>query len=181
MGKEKAVFAALALAAVLFLAWVAIGTAQKQPVAFFAYGANLAKGAMAVRAGGFINATAAELPGYTLEFASQDARPAMYGVANIAQVPGANASVSGALYYLTQEQLASLDRQAGAPGFYERREVAISADGKGMKAQAYFLSGSTHTASPSRLYLESAIEGAKQWGYGTADMERAALDAANGS
>ena len=180
MEREKIVFAALACVLLAGLAFVALGALPKQPVAFFAYGANLAKGTMSARAGGYVNATPAYLPGYALVFASQDARPAQYGVANSVQSPGGNASVPGALYYLTQEQMAALDKYAGVPDFYRRREVEALSGGNVVKAQAYFLSGGTHLAAPSRLYLESVIDGAKQWGYGIADIERAALDASNG-
>jgi len=164
MGAEKTIFAALVCVALLAFAFMAMSMQPKQPVAFFAYGPNLAKSTMNSRAGGFINATAAKLQGYSLSFESQDGRPTEFGVANA--VPG-NGSVLGALYYLTQEQMATLDRQMSAPNFYERREVTVTMpDGSSLRAQAYFLSGSTHIAAPSRPYYLAAQGGLAGWGYG---------------
>ena len=118
---------------------------------------------MNARAGGFINATAADLPGYDLAFASQDARPAQFGVATLAF--NSSGSVPGALYYLMPEQMAALDKQSGVPNFYERREVDVFLGGRTVRAQAYFLSGATHPAAPSRTYYLSMQSGLDEWGY----------------
>ena len=163
MGFEKIVFALLACVLLACLAFLAIGAFPKQQVAFFAYGANLAKSTMAARAGGFLDATAAAMPGYSLVFASQDARPAEFGVATPIQDGSGN--VSGALYYLTPEQMAALDKQSGAPAFYERREIIVVANGQNIRAQAYFLAGSTHQAAPSRNYYLATLKGIREWGY----------------
>jgi len=172
MGAEKFIFAFLVCLVVAIAAFFALGAAPKQPVAFFAYGANLGKQTMASRAGGFINATAAELPDYSFAFASQDARPAEFGVATPVHETGA--SVNGALYYLTPEQMASLDKLSGVPNFYERRVVKVALpDGSSADAFAYFLSGSTHAAAPSRIYYLAALEGMKEWGYGTGALDAA--------
>ncbi len=163
MQAEKIVFALLVCALLACLAFLALGMAPKQPVAFFAYGTNLAKSAMAARAGGFINATKADICGYDLIFASQDARPAEFGVATAIQ--DGSGCVLGALYYLTPEQMAALDRQSGVPGFYEKREVSVLLGTDAVKAQAYFLAGSVHKAPPSRSYYLAAQSGMDEWGY----------------
>ena len=62
METEKFVFALLATVLLAGLAFVAVNSAPKQPVAFFAYGSYLAKSTMNARAGGFLNATAARMP-----------------------------------------------------------------------------------------------------------------------
>jgi hypothetical protein len=160
---EKTAFVVLVCTLFAGLAFLAFQSVSRQPVAFFAYGANLAKSAMNARAGGFINATEADLPRYELVFASQDARPAEFGVAT--PIPNDSSNVLGALYYLTPEQVAVLDRQAGVPTFYERREVDIFLGGKIVRAQAYFLAGSTHQAYPSRTYYLSMQRGLEEWGY----------------
>jgi gamma-glutamylcyclotransferase (GGCT)/AIG2-like uncharacterized protein YtfP len=173
VGAEKIVFAALALALLAGLAFVAAESAPKQPVAFFAYGTNLAKSAMNARAGGFLNATKAGICGYGLVFASQDARPAEFGVATAIQ--NNSGCVEGALYYLTQGQMAALDRQSGVPGFYERRAVkAALPGGSAVDAQAYFLAGSVHRQAPSRPYYLAAQGGMEEWGYGAAALKNAA-------
>ena len=177
MEGEKIIFAFLVCVLLAGLAFLALGAAPKQPVAFFAYGSNLAKSTMNARAGGFINATKAELQGYSLAFASQDARPAEFGVATPVQSESAN--VLGALYYLAPEQMASLDKQSGAPDFYERRDVNVALpDGSTVKAQAYFLSGATHPAAPSRTYYTAAQNGLKEWGYDEGSLDAAVAEAA---
>ena len=175
MRTEKIVFALLACVLFAGLAFLSFGAVPKRPVAFFAYGAGLAKSTMNARAGGFINATAAELPGYALVFASQDARPAEFGVATL--VKNESAAVSGALYYLAPEQLAMLDRQSGVPDFYERIGIAASANGQEIDGQAYVLAGRTHLAAPSRPYYVAAQNGMAEWGYDGRSMDAAVADA----
>jgi len=172
MQTEKIVFALLACALLAGLAFLALDAMPKRPVAFFAYGAALAKSAVNARAGGFINATAADLPGFGLVFASQDARPTEFGVATLVQ--NESSSVKGALYYLTPEQMAFLDKQSGAPDFYERKMVkVVLPDGSGADAQAYFLAGSVHPAAPSRPYYLAAQGGMHEWGYDTSGLDAA--------
>ena len=177
MQAEKIIFALLVCLLLACLAFLALGAAPKQPVAFFAYGSNLAKSTMSARAGGYLNATAAKLPGFNLAFASQDARPTEFGVATL--VENESGAVSGAIYYLTPEQMAALDKQSGVPNFYERKEVlAALPDGSTVKAQAYFLSGSTHLAPPARTYYVSAQGGMNEWGYDTSSLDAAVAEAA---
>ena len=175
MKAEKIIFALLACIAVLVIASLAISAMPKEPVAFFAYGPNLGKAAMEARAGGFVNATQAKLPGFALAFASQDNRPTEFGVATVVEREGAH--VSGALYYLTARQMDSLDRYAGTPNFYERSTVPVELqDGSVVEAQAYFLAGEIHSAAPSRLYMESAAKGLSEWGYGVSELDDAASE-----
>jgi hypothetical protein len=175
MRAEKIVFALLVCFLAVLLASLAISVLPREPVAFFAYGPNLGKSAMESRAGGFVNATQAKLPGFALAFASQDNKPTEFGVATMVEREGAY--VSGALYYLTPEQMDSLDRYAGMPNFYERQAVSVELqDGGIVSAQAYFLAGEIHSAAPSRTYMESAAKGLSEWGYGVPELEDAASE-----
>lgn len=177
MRVEKLVFAILVCVLFAGIIFLALNATPKQPVAFFAYGANLAKNTMSARAGGFTNATAAELPGYALIFASQDARPAEFGVATPKESQGG--VVRGALYYLTQEQMAALDRQSNAPAFYERKYVKVMMpDGSAVDAQTYFLAGSTHLEAPLRTYYLAVQGGMKEWGYNESSLDAAVEQAA---
>jgi len=88
--------------------------------------------------------------------------------------------VSGALYYLTQEQFEILDKQSGVPGFYEKRTVkAALPDGSTADAQAYFLAGSSHMAAPSRPYYTAVQGGMREWGYNESALDAAVVDAAS--
>ena len=177
---ERLAFVLLACAVVLLLALGAIRFMNKdRQEAFFAYGANLGKSTLGSRAGGFINATPASLPGYSLSFASQDSRPAEFGVATLAENKAGK--VPGALYYLTAEQMDALDSQSGVPGFYEKRVVNVELpDGSRVGAQAYFLAGGFHLAVPSRPYILAATSGLTEWGYGTSDLDAAIAAAQQG-
>ena len=177
MRNERLVFALLACVIVLILAFAAIrAMSRDKTVAFFAYGVNLGKTTLSARAGGFINSTPATLPGYALAFASQDGRPAEFGVATLAK--NGTGKASGAVYYLTAEQMDTLDRQSGVPGYYEKRSVkAELPSGSLVDAQAYFLAGGTHMAAPSRPYTLSAKSAMLEWGYGTSELD-AALEGA---
>ncbi|MFA5930533.1 MAG: gamma-glutamylcyclotransferase family protein [Candidatus Micrarchaeia archaeon] len=173
----KIVFTALAGMLLLGLAFMAMQALPKPPVAIFAYGSNLAKSAMNARAGGFLNATAARLPGFSLAFAVQDSRPAEFGVAT--PVWNGSASVDGALYYLTPGQLSALDKQSDAPDFYKRAKVKVELpDGSIADAQAYFLAGNVHDQAPSRPYYLAVQAGMKEWGYDASSLDGAVADAA---
>ena len=172
MGAEKIVFAMLVCALLAGLAFLALDAIQKHPVAFFAYGTVLSKNTMNARAGGFINATRADICGHELIFASQDARPTEFGVATA--IPNDSSCILGALYYLTPEQMAALDKQSGVPSFYEKREVSVLLGSDVVKAQAYFLPGSIHRAPPSRTYYLAAQSGMEEWGYDAITLENVA-------
>ena len=64
MRVEKAVFALLACFGIILLALLAIGALPRNQVALFAYGPNLAKSTVEARAGGFVSAVPAKLPGF---------------------------------------------------------------------------------------------------------------------
>lgn len=175
MGAEKNVFALLVCVLVAGLLFLAIEAVPNPPVAFFAYGTNLATNTMNARAGGYLNATAAELPGYSLVFASQDARPTEFGVATPVQSESSN--VLGALYYLTPEQLNALDKQTGDPSFYEKKMVKIVLpDNSTVDAHAYFLAGSIHLAAPSSSYYLAVQSGMKEWKYDENSLDAAATN-----
>jgi len=177
MQSEKIIFAILACVLIASLAFLALDSIPKQPIAFFAYGANLAASTMNARAGGYLNATPVEMPGYSIAFASQDARPTEFGVATLVQ--NESSDVLGALYYLTPEQLAALDKQSGFPSFYERRTVKVRLpDDNTVDAQAYFLAGNTHPAAPSRPYYLAVQGGMVAWGYDNDGLDAVVADAA---
>jgi cation transport regulator ChaC len=171
----KAIFAAACLSALLFFAFIAHRQFQRgAPVYFFAYGAALDTATMKSRAGGFEAATAASLPGYRLVF--QTNRRTEFGVANLAE--GKEGRVYGAVYTLTGEQFALLEKSSGSRGFY--RQIGVRAElpgGEEKDAVAFVLAGDATQAAPSRPYLVAAANGMKQFGYGEKEM-RALSEAA---
>ena len=155
MSTEKALFFALAAPILVALCWLAMPKDNGNNVAFFAYGTNLDPATMRARAGGFEMAGKAALQGYSLAF--QTNKESEFGVANV--LIGAGEKVSGAVYFLTPAEADALDKSAGVPEFYERRNVEVEFAGNKVKAFTYALSGSAHYAVPSGVYLESVKKG----------------------
>ncbi len=172
--QARIIFAALLILSFAFLIIIAIPKEEQKPIAFFAYGTNLDRATMKARAGGFENATAARLEGYRLAFQSSKNRE--FGVANIVQ--DEPASVPGAVYFLTAEQMASLDKSAGFPNFYNKKDVkALLAGGSEISAVAYYLNGNARFEAPSRPTVLASSKGLEQFGYGQ-EEQSALVDAA---
>src|SRR5206468_12360573 len=91
---------------------------------YFAYGSNLNRDDIRRRCPGARPGTRARLNGWRLSFR---------GVANIEPQPGA--TVHGALWWLTDDDVCSLDSYEGAPSHYVQRLVDVEIDG-GRKVQA---------------------------------------------
>ncbi len=159
---RKAAFALLAFACIAAILWLAAGR-NETPALFFAYGANLDPGTMGARAGGYLNASAASLEGYRLAF--QTNRDSKFGVANI--VAEENASVDGAVYWLSGQQARSLDEKSGVPGFYRKITVEVDSGGRMLDATAYLLDGSPVFMPPSKPYVDAAAAGLRHFGYGS--------------
>jgi Gamma-glutamyl cyclotransferase, AIG2-like len=162
--EAKLVFLTAILAAAAFLALLVLSSGQQAPTAsYFVYGANLDAATMRARAGGFLNSTPATLHGYRVAF--QTNRNSEFGVANL--VADQSGVAYGAIYDLTRQQAAFLDKAAGVPGFYEKRPViAELSNGTEAAAAAYFLEGGVSYAPPSRPYMAAASQGLVQFGFG---------------
>jgi hypothetical protein len=102
--------------------------AHDQPLWYFGYGSNLCRATFLERRGMRPLATRiGRLDGHRLCF-DLPIGPGERGVANVVADPASH--VWGALYLLTPEQFAQLDRTEGVPvGVYERAAVPVSAHG----------------------------------------------------
>lgn len=110
--------------------------ARRAPTLYFAFGSNLDAAQMAARCPGARAVGRATLAGHTLVFAG--ASPTRGGaVATIVRVAGG--TVTGAVYRVTADDLARLDRFEGAPTFYERRRVTVDVGGTARRATTYVL------------------------------------------
>jgi len=54
-------------------------------------------------------------------------------------IPSAGDNVGGLYFYVTEPELAALDRYEGLPNFYHRMEVSVDVDGKNKRAYVYQL------------------------------------------
>lgn len=130
---------------------------------YFAYGSNLNLDQILMRCPAIRPEIAATLPGWRLTFR---------GVADIEEHPGSQ--VIGALYRLTKACEAALDRYEGfnphcpSRGSYRKEWVRVrDAQGRFRRAMVYVMNPRHYTAAPHGFYLDTIIEGYKDWGLPT--------------
>jgi len=120
---------------------------------YFAYGANLNLQGMESRCPGFKKVAPAILYNYKLVFR---------GVADVA--PAKGDAVMGAVYLLTKEHFAALDRFEGFPHLYLRKVVEVETlSGKKLTAIVYVMTKKSKPRPPSASYLNIIIQGLQQW------------------
>ncbi|MEM4633654.1 MAG: gamma-glutamylcyclotransferase family protein [Candidatus Anstonellaceae archaeon] len=127
---------------------------------FFAYGAEIDTKVMVARAGGYQFAFPAFLEGYRLSFQASKGRE--FGLANLERDDAG--VVYGVFYNLTKEQMGALEKASGAPGFRRKIDVVVRlSDGRMVNATAFVLEGDVVGALPSKPYLESMMDGLRQF------------------
>lgn len=129
---------------------------------YFAYGSNMSHVQMVARCPSHKFICAAELLGYRLAF-TRYSRKRDCGVADI--VPDPEQSVWGAVFEVSGDDLAALDRHEGAhanPPAYVRIAVRVAAvDGRVFEAITYeVFDKATFEHAPSAAYLGLIIDGA---------------------
>ena len=133
---------------------------------YFAYGSNMSHDQICARCPSHKFICAAELPGYKLAFTRYSPKREC-GVADIVPAPGQ--SVWGAVFDLSGEDLAALDRHEGAhltPPAYVRVQVRVAAaDGCSLDAITFeVLDKAASEHAPSGEYLGLILDGARKWG-----------------
>lgn len=132
---------------------------------YFAYGSNMSHDQIRARCPSHKFICAAELPGYKLAF-TRYSRKRECGVADIVPAPGQ--SVWGAVFEVSGEDLAALDRHEGthlSPPAYVRVQVRVAAaDGCSLDAITYeVLDKAAAEHAPSAAYLDLILDGARRW------------------
>lgn len=130
---------------------------------YFAYGSNLNVEQMKYRCPDAIKIGPAVLPGYKLVFRS---------VADV-EVARPGDVVEGGLWWVSQRDLAALDRYEGFPDLYTRGPLPI-VDHRGEPQQAlvYWMVDQREQIIPSRSYLSSIIQGYLDFKLDLADLQR---------
>lgn len=129
---------------------------------YFAYGSNLGPSTFAARCPTCKLAGIARADGFRLGFTRYSERR-RGGVADLVPAPGA--AVWGALYELSDADLAALDDIEGVPSAYVREVLTLQhADGATMSAWAYTVAAKAAEIRPSRMYWRLIVEGAKEVG-----------------
>jgi hypothetical protein len=136
---------------------------------YFAYGSNLCTAQMAERCPSGQIVARAMLADHALVFPRRSERRSC-GVAGIASCPGR--VVWGAVYRLTADDIARLDRSEGhvpardpAANAYNKRAVAVLRDGVGddiIRAFTYIAVPMPGRHIPSAEYREAMIRGARE-------------------
>src|SRR4051794_15492621 len=105
---------------------------------YFAYGSNLNRDDMRQRCPAARSGTRARLHGWRLTFR---------GVANIESDPGA--TVDGALWWLSDDDICSLDTYEGAPSLYVQRLLGVEIeDGRKLEAMTYVMTRASYVGLP---------------------------------
>jgi gamma-glutamylcyclotransferase len=129
---------------------------------YFAYGSNLNKKQMAERCPDSKPGFSAELPDYKLIFTGWS-RQWRGGVASI-KLSGRD-KVLGAVYEISDTDLAKLDRFEDCPGSYNRLKVTAYRDtGEPVEATTYIKARQADETKPSPEYLSIIQQGYRDWG-----------------
>lgn len=134
------------------------------PIAYFAYGSNMAAHVMESLCPGHRFVGIAELCDHRLTFTRRSVRTAT-GVADI--VGDAGHSVWGALYELDAAQIAAVDEKEGNGWAYRRSgvRVRLGADAGELSAQAYaVIAPESREIRPSAQYLGGLLDAARARG-----------------
>jgi len=140
---------------------------------YFAYGSNMSHDQIRARCPSHKFICAAELSGYKLAF-TRYSNKRKCGVADIVLAP--EQSVWGAVFEVSDKDLATLDRHEGAhlsPPAYVRVQVRVTAsDGFSLDAVTYEVLDKTVVRHvPNVEYLSLILDGARKWGLPQAYLE----------
>ena len=123
---------------------------------YFAFGSNLCRAQFAARCPWSRPVSRATLRGWRLAFRG-------HGHADIVRQRGG--VVQGALYEVTDGDLAALDRYEGVPHYYHRIKVRVWDEaGRVVWALAYKMRADCDDAPPSRAYALTIAQGCRDWG-----------------
>ena len=132
---------------------------------YFAYGSNLNIGQMKIRCPGAVGISPAVLEGWKLIERTY---------ADIEECPGE--CVNGALYEISEKDLAELDLYEGYPDYYLRKELMVTDNsGTYRKAWVYIMTEECGKrrdhGSYSERYRKVCSDGAEYWGIPNAFSE----------
>ena len=137
----------------------------REPVWYFAFGANMHDSAFRERRGMRpAEWRAGRVKGYRLRFNLEGRPRGRAAPANIAPDPGAE--VWGVLYRITRKQLLHLDSTEGVPGRRYRHlwVEAEDVEGNALRAVTYIAEGKETDGKPSLRYVTLLREGARAHG-----------------
>jgi len=126
---------------------------------YFAFGSNLNRRQMLTRCPDAVPLERASLLGHRLAFQSPNGSG---GIATV--VPNKDATVVGALYDISRDDLKALDRYEGWPRLYRRVMLEVVGEKSGnMDAIIYLLNPPCLNADPSPMYRDAIVQGYHDW------------------
>ena len=139
---------------------------MNEPVWYFAYGSNLDPERFRSRIGDWQEMRRARLVGFRLRFSADVSSE---GGAGAVIVPDAGRSVYGAVFLVTADQMAAMDREEfseehDASSNAVRRTVTVQTDEGPVNAEAYTLA-TDRFGAPSETYLAHITRGLAAVGF----------------
>ena len=137
---------------------------------YIAYGSNLNVNQMLRRCPEAIQIGASSIEDYELVFRGNSRQ---YGVLNI-EPCGDGVSVPVGIWSITERDEAALDRYEGWPWLYEKQTFYVRVNGKTISAMAYIMTPGHRIAAPTRVYLDTILQGYDDFGFDTTPLLEAA-------
>ena len=141
---------------------------------YIAYGSNLDVDQMLRRCPDAITIGSSTIDGYRLVFRGNSRS----GVANIEPCEGASVPVG--IWSISPSDEESLDWYEGYPRLYVKQVFPLSVRGKKIKGMAYVMTSGHRITAPMQQYLNTIIEGYKDFGFDPAPLLAAAAEARKG-
>lgn len=141
---------------------------------YIAYGSNLDVDQMLRRCPDAITIGSSTIDGYKLVFRGNSRS----GVASIEPCEGASVPVG--IWSISPSDEEALDWYEGFPRLYVKQMYTLPVRGKMVKAMAYVMTPGHAIAPPSRLYLNTILDGYNDFGFDPAPLLEAAAEARKG-
>ena len=141
---------------------------------YIAYGSNLDVNQMLRCCPDAVAVGSSTVEGYQLVFRGNSRS----GVANIEPCKGANVPVG--IWAISPSDEKALDRYEGYPWLYVKQMFTLPVRGKMTKGMAYIMTPGHEITAPAQSYLNTILEGYKDFGFDPAPLLEAAAETRKG-
>lgn len=141
---------------------------------YIAYGSNLDVDQMLQRCPDAVTVGSSAIEGYKLVFRG-NSRP---GVATIE--PSEGSSIPVGIWAISSSDEDALDWYEGFPSLYVKQTFTLPVQGKAVNAMAYIMTPGYAVSPPSSRYLNTILDGYRDFGFDPAPLLEAAAEAGKG-
>ena len=141
---------------------------------YVAYGSNLDVDQMLRRCPDALTISRSTIDGYKLVFRGNSRS----GVANIEPCDGASVPVG--IWSISPSDEDALDWYEGVPRLYVKQVFTLQVRGKKVKGMAYIMTPGHAITPPAKQYLNTIMEGYKDFGFDPSPLLAAAAEARKG-